>query len=287
MGKCTQDEDLYRPVYKEGTHLAPSKGIEGAVRGSLLDNERNQIAGQAEWIKVDESEYGYDESYNFHEFAQTKELSPEDQELVQLLGAAIAAGTVWVLSEVVAPRVKFWWQEKAAPVVREKWRAVKRKNSKRNLKEKSVQISEVADTTESVSGMISQELDNAYEKYIYDMTSEEAKRELMDIFILSVILTSKIRKLSYARITKYGDTTGEHIEGQEIIQKLSSPEYIASINQILENNPLLLKEKLATLSEILGCRIVIDGQYVPIEGARIREDMMGNESNLWKRIREF
>ncbi|WML33413.1 hypothetical protein [Clostridium sp. OS1-26] len=275
MGQRRQSGDLYRPVYKEGTHLAPSKDTEGAVRGSLLDNETNQIAGQAEWVKVDESEYGYDEHYDYQEPRREKELSPEAQELAQLVGEAIAAGTIWVLSEVVAPRVKFWWQEKAAPAIREKWDDVKsKKKFKKTRKVRPVQSSEIAATSKTVSGMVSQELDEAYEKYAHDMTSEEAQRELMDIFILSVMLTAKIRKLSNARIIKNGGAHGEYIEGQEIIQKLSAPEYVASINQILENNPLLLEEKSATLSEILGRSIVLNGQYVPIESTQIREKLM-------------
>ncbi|MDD3308091.1 MAG: hypothetical protein PHO29_13475 [Acetobacterium sp.] len=249
MGQRRQSGDLYRPVYKEGTHLAPSKNTEGAVRGSLLDNETNQIAGQAEWVKVDESGYGYD--YDYQEPRREKELSPEAQELAQLLGEAIAAGTIWVLSEVVAPRVKFWWQEKAAPVMREMWDDVKsKKKIKKTTKGKPAQSTGIAAASKTVSGIVSQEFDEAYENYVHDMTNEEAQRELMDIFILSVMLTAKIRKLSKARIIKDGGAPGEYIEGQDIIQKLSEPKYVASINQILEYNPLLLEEKSATLSEI-------------------------------------
>lgn len=275
MGQRRQSRDLYRPIYKEGTHLAPSKDTEGAVRGSLLDNDTNQIAGQAEWVKVDESEYGYDESYDYQEPRLEKELSPEAQETAQLLGEAIAAGTIWVLREVVAPRVKCWWQEKAAPVMREMWDEVKNsKKLKKTEKGKSVQSIEIAATSKTVSGMVSQEFDEAYEKYVHDMASEEAQRELMDIFILSVMLTAKIRKLSNARIIKDDGAPGEYIEVQDIIQKLSNTKYVASINQILENNSLLLEEKSHTLSEILGRSIVLNGQYVPIESNQFREKLM-------------
>lgn len=275
MSQGKLDGDLYRVVHKKGTHLAPSKNTEGAVRGSLLDNETNQLAGQAEWVKVDESEYGYDEPYDYQETRWEKELSPEAQEFAKLVGEAIAAGTVWVLREVVTPRVKLWWQEKAAPAMREKWGDVKNKNTlKKTRRERSMQSTEIAATSQTVPGMVSQELDDAYEKYVHDMTSKEAQRELLEIFILSVMLTAKIRKLSCARIIRDGGTPGEYIEGQEIIQKLSEPEYVASINQILENNPLLLEEKSATLSEILGYSIVFNGQYVPIESTQVREKLM-------------
>ena len=56
------------------------------------------------------------------------------------------------------------------------------------------------------------------------------------------------------------------------IQKLSTPEYVASINQILENNPLLLQEKSASLSEVLGRSIVLNGQYVPIETTSLEKN---------------
>ena len=42
----------YEPIIKEGTHLAESHKTEGAYRGILLDDETNQLAGQAEWTQV-------------------------------------------------------------------------------------------------------------------------------------------------------------------------------------------------------------------------------------------
>ena len=239
-----------------------------------MDNETRQIAGQAEWVKVDVSEYGYDEPYDYQEPRRKKELSPEAQEFAQLVGEAIASGTIWVLSEVVAPRAKFWWQEKVAPAMIDKWEDVKSKKKSKKTRKGRPQSAEIAATSDTVSGLVSQELDEAYENYVHDMTSEEAQRELMDIFILSVMLTAKIRKLSNARIMKDEGTLGEYIEGQDIIQRLSAPKYVASINQILENNPLLLEEKSATLSEILGRSIVLNCQYVPIESNKFREKLM-------------
>lgn len=43
MGHRRQSGDLYRPVYKEGTYLAPSKNTEGAVRGSLFMDVMNPM----------------------------------------------------------------------------------------------------------------------------------------------------------------------------------------------------------------------------------------------------
>lgn len=57
----------YRPIIKEGTHLASSKETIGAMRGTLLDDITNKVVGQAEWEEIDDDdddndndEYDYD-----------------------------------------------------------------------------------------------------------------------------------------------------------------------------------------------------------------------------------
>lgn len=49
-------EGAYKVKIKDGMHLAKSKATEGAVRGALLSNANNQVAGQAEWLKIDPSQ---------------------------------------------------------------------------------------------------------------------------------------------------------------------------------------------------------------------------------------
>lgn len=41
----------YRPLIKEGQHLAKSRVTPGALRGSTLSDATNQVAGSAEWIE--------------------------------------------------------------------------------------------------------------------------------------------------------------------------------------------------------------------------------------------
>ena len=276
MSKRKQSGDLYRLIHEEGTHLASSNDTEGASRGILFDDNTNKLVAHAEWVKVDESEYEFDDSYDYQENQQKVELSPEDQKLAQLLGEAIAAGTMYVLTEYVAPHVNRWWQNKAVPTMKEKWKIFTDKRKDRPFlkgkKKSNLQTNEIVAANETVQGMFSHELEGAYEKYINDMTSEEAQRELLDIFILSALLITKIRKLSNARIIN-GDAPGEYLEGQKILERLTAPEYIGSINQILEKNPQLIEEKAAVLSGILRRNLVLDGQYVPIEIGKFKEAM--------------
>lgn len=276
MSKRKQTGDLYRVIRKEGTHLASSNDTKGASRGILFDDKTNELVGHAELIKVDESEYESDYSYDYQENQQKVELSPEEQKFAQLVAEAIAAGTAYVLTEYVAPHVNRWWQNKAVPTMKEKWKIFtdKRKDrpSPKGKKKSKLHTDEIVNANVTIPGTFSHGLEEAYEKYMNDMTSEEAQRELLDIFILSALLTTKIRKLSNARIIN-GDAPGAYLEGQEILERLTAPEYIGSINQILEKNPQLMEEKAAVLSGILRRNLVLNGQYVPIEIGKFKEAM--------------
>ena len=273
----SQREDLYRVKLKEGTHLASSQDTPGTYRGTLYDDNSNQLVGHAEWEKVDESEYERDYSYDYSLDQQDVELSPEMQKLAQAMGEAIAAATMYVLTKYVAPPVKHWWQNEAVPTIREKWKIFtdkrKDKSSLKDKRKSNLHTNEIVTADEIVQDMFSHELEEAYEKYMNDMTSEEAQRELLDVFILLALLTAKIRKLSNARIIENGDAPTEYLGGQKILERLTTPEYISCINQILESNPQLLEEKTANLTGILGRNLVLNGQYVPIEIGKFKEAM--------------
>ncbi|HUN03698.1 MAG TPA: hypothetical protein PLS00_12640, partial [Niabella sp.] len=274
VSKQKQSGDLYRVKHKKGTHLGSSQDTPGAFRGTLFDNE-NKLVGHAELEKVDESEYGYDYSYDDPRNQQEVELSPEMQKIAQAMGELFAAATMYVFTEYVAPPVKHWWQNEAVPTIKKKWQTLtdktKDKLSPKGKKKSKLHTNEIVIASETFQGMFSHELKEAYEKYMNDMTSEEAQRELLDIFILSTLLIKKIRKLSNARIIKNKGALGEYLEGQKILESLTTPEYIGSINQILENNPQLMGEKTVYLSELLGRNLVLNGQYVPIEIGKFRD----------------
>lgn len=254
--------EYYRPVHKDGTHLAESNDTDGAYRGNLLDDETNRPVGNAEWVKVDDSELEDQYAYPVKSPRQEVELTPEQQELAELIGTAIAAGMTWLAVEVVAPGVKYLWQEKAAPALQAGWESLmnRRKEKKAEKKKGKIKAVEPKKTTsvspapasvETVPSMFVQELDTAYDNYVNDMTSEEAQRELLDIFILSAMLTAKVRKLKTARIVD-GDNPAGYLDGQDIVNRLASSEFTSSINQILASNPVLLEEKASQISDFLG-----------------------------------
>jgi hypothetical protein len=286
VSRRKQSGDLYRVKIKKGTHLASSRDSDGALRGILFDDKTHKLVAHAEWEKVDESEEESDNSHDYQENQQKVELSreeqkielsPEAQKAAQLAGEELAAFAMFIFTEYVAPPVKRWWQNNAIPTMKEKWKILTEnrngKQSSKGRKKSKLHTNEIFTADETVQGMFSHVLEEKYEKYVNDMTSEEAQRELLDIFILSALLSKKIRKLSNARIIKNEGAPGEYLEGQKVLERLTTPEFIGSINQILENNPQLMKEKTADLSGILERNLVLNGQYVPIEIGKFKEAM--------------
>lgn len=258
MGQHIPSGGLYRPVIKEGTHLASSKETEGTFRGSLLDDETNQVAGQAEWVKVDENEFRNEKSYDYEESSGETESS-----FVSEVAAVLA---IVLFNEFIAPHAKSWWQEKAEPTMKNKWGKLRRKKQSKQPREDSpMESTELATANEVERKIAAQKYEKVYKEYEHTITSEEARCEVLEIFMLSAISEAKKQRLANAKIIKDSDTSEEYLEGQELINIISSPEYIARMNQMLENNPMLLEEKSAALSELLGRSVVPNSQNAPMK----------------------
>ena len=245
--------EKFRPIINEGTHLASSKEIEGTFLGALLDNETNKVVGQAKWELIPEGE---DSGSN-----RTAEYL-----LLMLVGAAAA----WGVSKA-APHIKRFWQETAAPGAKKLWAKITRKEyTEPTAIEAPQRASEIAVTPEQVTDGITQRLDEAYDDYAIQMSSEEAQKELIEIFLISAVLVSKINRLSNANITD--EVTGKLAKGQVIADRLQEPQFLASVNQILARNPALLeKGQTATMEELFGRVLTAEGEYVPISTERFRD----------------
>lgn len=216
------------------------------------------------------------ENYDDNEYTalgnyEKTELTPKQQETAQILVEALAAGIMWIATEVVAPNVKYWWQNSAAPVLKDKWNGIigNEKTVKNIAKSKATTTTPAVAPASSVSNVFYQELDDTYENYATNMTSEEAQRELLDIFILSAMIAAKVKRLSNANI----------VDEQDMIYRLTAPEYINGINRILQSNPELLEEKSASLSEILGRSLIMNGAYEPIKNNQLKERLLVRKNN--------
>ena len=180
MKKSKKTGGLYRLIYKEGTHLAPSKDTKGAYRGTLLDDESEELAGQSEWLKVDESEHIYDMDNGWLSNSINEEPSPEEEVWIEILGAMLAAGTIWIIDEFIAPRVRNWWKERVTPIIQGKGKLkIKRIKTKRVKEGDASHHERALYSNVDIYNIIFKEFEYAHEEYLKDISSEEAQRELM------------------------------------------------------------------------------------------------------------
>lgn len=260
-----QSEKYYKAVHQDGTRLAESKNTPGAVRGSLLSNENNQLAGQAEFIEVEvEPQYVYVEV----EREEENELSEEAKEAIKVISEAIVDIGVHILKEHVFPPIKIWANDTAAPQIKKMWHFVtgkktplKAQQAKSDTRAASLDVQ----TSNSMPSMLVNGLNIAYEKYTSDSNSVEVKRELLDIAIQSAMLADKIKNFT----SKYADTnavSNDFLEWQSVVEKVTSKNFVESLNAILKNDVTFLNQEHSKfLGDILGYDIVHNGQFIPIE----------------------
>lgn len=242
-------DDLYRLIPEEGKHLADSHDTEGAYRGVYLDDETNKPCGAGEFVKVDPSELTSDDANDNN----GNGISPEQ-------AAAIAAifTVVGVALTKAYPHVKKFVVTKVAPSVKRFW------NTKISKKKSETEIDCKSEGTEL-------SIDVVLEEYRENMSSDEAKKELIEAFVLQVIAASKLKRVARANIV---DENGHKVEGQELVDKLSNPALITEINAILSANPQLLSQQQTTeLSGFLGYSIICEGKYIPISSETMHEKL--------------
>ena len=120
---------------------------------------------------------------------------------------------------------------------------------------------------ESTTIALTADLESAYQNYTVNMSSEEAQKELFEAFVLQYLSMKKLQKLSNARIV---DAEGNVIDGADVVNKLSNPSVIRSINLLLSQNPSLLNEWQAkALAETLGRELIQADHYVPIRRSEL------------------
>ncbi len=136
--------------------------------------------------------------------------------------------------------------------------------------------SEVVSAEQTVSIQVPDEFESAYKQFSIDMTSEEAQKELLDAFVFYVLSAKKVWRVSHARIT---DSSGKIMDGQKMVEKLSNPSLLKSINSVLENNPALLEEwQSIALSGILGRNVIEEERFIPISSTALKRALMSDLS---------
>ena len=205
-----------------------------------------------------------------------EDLSPLEQILVDGL-QKLVDGLSEYATYKITEGIENWFEKKRRKKQQERMTQKKKATAATAIKKKpqSQSAQTVAKAQKPIekksttSVIIPDEFTRAFEQYSVNMTSEEAQKELLDAFILYVISAKKVWKVAHANIT---DSNGKQINGNDMLDALSSSSIIDSINSIIAHNPALLEEwQSMALEGVLGHDIITEGRYVPIEISDLRK----------------
>jgi len=245
------DEPLYRAAYPEGTHLASSRNTDGAFRGTYLDDETNQIGGQAELFEVDRNEREDESNGSDGILAEV---------VATIIGVAATGIIVWA-----TPKVKSWWQDSAYPSL--KYRLSSLLLKKKTEKDVGVKKAETIDRPEiSLEGVSTETFSTEVAAALADtravMSSEEAQRRFIAMIIAAAVVAEQFRRLQEAHI-EGGDE--ELQKFRKALTDISTEPVVDLINKMLETNDGLNEDAGPTLVELLGGGGRVDGKYVSLQ----------------------
>ena len=263
-------EKLYKPILKNGDHLVKSKENEGRVRGVSQD-ANNKTTDIVEWEEVEVVSPSYE---NDNYTPQRVELTPEEQRFAEMVGAAIAAGIIYSVEKLNEYVIQPWWHNSARPWLTTKISDAKslvlgKTKASKITKEKNSKQTSVLRDVESTT-QIDDMLDKAFESIQFDMSTEEAKKHIMNLIYHMLGIAYEIKLLSNARIVEHVEDENMRLENQAKAERLISEKVAKNINQLLSYEHLLLD--VATSKQLLslfGGGIWINEEYIPVETEKI------------------
>lgn len=192
-------EKLYRPILKDGDHLVKSKENEGRVRG-ISQDVNNKTTDIIEWEEVEIE----NQTCNYEDESQHIELTPEQQQIAEMIGTAIAAGIIYGAGKFNEHIIQPWWHNSVQPWVNRKMSDVKQiffgktKVSKIVEEKMSNQTSMLVDV--EINAQIDIMIDQAFDSIKFDMSTEEAKKHIINLIYHILGIAYEIKILSNSRI---------------------------------------------------------------------------------------
>ncbi|QZY52273.1 hypothetical protein [Leucobacter tenebrionis] len=237
-------EPVYRPIVPDGMHLADSGKTPGAKLGAALDDNTNQVAGQADWIEV------------------------KQNPLADIIGYALVAGATVVTTIVVqksAPAVKDWFQSTTLPSAKAALRRLTRAKEEATARVDAV---EAVEPIQLDSVGFSQEIETVLEGARRPISSAEVKRRLLRIMLTAAVIAEELRALDGVKIRDDEDLR----ELQRAMGELTTQEVADLANQMLvEADTLLDEEDEAAFVAVFGGGRSAGGTRSLIESDRLRE----------------
>ena len=244
---------VYHVTVPKGTHLARSKNTEGAYRGSLLDDETNQICGQAELVEVDRDE------------DEETEASGDSSGLIDatiIFGTAILSVGATYVAVRAKPVLEKRWHEKWRPSLQARLHSLRhRKDSKRlELALQSPELQQMNPATMAI------EVFRAADEPQSVMTSEEAQARYIAMILHFAKAAKHYRELKTARI----DNTGDQQELQDAFNYIANESVVSLANRVFKANDGLAREADVLLHQLLEVNIASSDPLLPLKATHLR-----------------
>lgn len=248
---------VYRVNIPKGTHLARSKNTEGAFRSAVLDDETNQVSGQAELFEVDRDED--DETEAFGD-------SHASVDAVKYFAAGAFSTAAAGLALVVAnPMFKKLWHEKCLPSLQARLHSLRhRKESKRlELALQSPELRQMNPETMAI------EVFRAAKEPQLVMASEEAQARYIAMVFYFAKAAKHCRELKSARI----DIANDQQELQDALNCIASESVVSLANRVLEADDGLAREANLWLHAFLEDNASNGAPLIPLKITQVRAMM--------------
>ena len=276
-------EKLYRPILKDGDHLVQSTKNPDRVRGQSRD-ANNKNPDLIEWEPVEVEEQSDYEPIPYEE--RQVQLTPEEERLAREIGEALAAGTVWLIGNVVVP----WWKKSAWPWVKGKFRDTV-SIIKGETKIKAAQIvtedkkqAEKKPVNASQLSSVSSQIDSAFEQFQFDMDENEAKEHMLKIVFHLLEIANEIRIMSNSQIKCECESEEQYLERVKASESYLTERVASNIDKLLSDDKLCIDVKTSKeLFGLMGGGIRINGEYVPVELTKVHEAILAQDYEITER----
>lgn len=276
-------EKLYRPILKDGDHLVQSTKNPDRVRGQSRD-ANNKNPDLIEWEPVEVEEQSDYEPIPYEE--RQVQLTPEEERLAREIGEALAAGTVWLIGNVVVP----WWKKSAWPWVKGKFRDTV-SIIKGETKIKAAQIvtedkkqAEKKPVNASQLSSVSSQINSAFEQFQFDMDENEAKEHMLKIVFHLLEIANEIRIMSNSQIKRECESEEQYLERVKASESYLTERVASNIDKLLSDDKLCIDVKTSKeLFGLMGGGIRINGEYVPVELTKVHEAILAQDYEITER----
>lgn len=244
---------VYRVIIPEGTHLAHSNNTEGAFRGAVLDDETNQVRGQAELVEVDRDE---------DDEIEASGGSQGSVDVAKLLTTAALSVAAPLAAVAVKPILEKLWHEKWQPSLQARLHSSRRSKDTKQL-ELTLQSPELRQMTPAEMSI---EIFRAVDEPQSVMTSEETQARYIAMIIGLGIVAKQYRKLKDSQISEIR----ERQELQDAFNYIANESVVSLANRVFKANDGLAREADVLLHQLLEVNIASSDPLLPLKATHLR-----------------